>query len=151
MTRTDRRDAFLDVAAALIDDGGLAALSFDSLAEAAGVAKSLPYAYFSSTDEILLTLFDRIIGGIDERVEAVLSSGADFETLLRQSLAVWFDAARDHRRLVGALLDGRAFPGLARAVEQRDRTSHQRWHTIVGHEFRLADEVGIENKVPAIE
>jgi AcrR family transcriptional regulator len=139
MSRHDRRESFLDVAAALVDDAGIGALSFESLADAAGVAKTLPYAYFDSKDEILLTLFDRVIGSIDGQVEAVLTSGEDFEHLVRKSLDVWFAAARGHGRLVGALLDGRSFPGLAEAVERRDRASHKLWHDLVADRFGLTD------------
>lgn len=139
MSRQLRRESFLDVAAALVDDGGIGALSFESLADAAGVAKTLPYAYFDSKDEILLTLFDRVIGSIDGQVEAVLTGDHDFEVLVRRSLDVWFDAARGHGRLVGALLDGRSVPGLAEAVERRDRASHKLWHDLVADRFGLAD------------
>jgi len=142
MSREDRRASFLDVAAALIDEAGIGALTFESLADAAGVAKTLPYAYFDSNDEILLTLFDRVIGNIDGQVESVLSSDDDFETIIRLSLDVWFDAARDHGRLVGALLDGRSFPGLGAAVKRRDRASHKLWHDLVVDRFGLADREG---------
>lgn len=139
MSREDRRASFLEVAASLIDGAGVGALSFESLADAAGVAKTLPYAYFDSKDEILLTLFDQVIGGIDRQVEAVLSGDGDFDVLVRRSLDVWFDATRDHGRLVAALLDGRSLPGLAAAVERRDRASHQRWHGVVVDRFAVAD------------
>lgn len=137
MRRDDRRASFLDVAADLVDAGGVGALSFESLADAAGVAKTLPYAYFGSKEEILLTLFDRVVGGIDAQVDSVLSGDETFEVLVRRSLEVWFDAARDHGRLVGALLDARSVPGLADAVERRDRASHEQWHDVV------VDRVGL--------
>ncbi len=139
MSRDDRRTAFLDVAADLVDRAGAGALSFESLAGAAGVAKTLPYAYFDSKDEILLTLFERVIGGIDAQVDAVLSGDEPFDLLVRRSLEVWFDAARDHGRLVAALLDARAVPGLADAVDRRDRASHKRWHDVVVDRLGLVD------------
>ena len=73
MSREDRRSFLLETAAALVEQGGAGALTFEAVADAAGVTKSLPYAYFESKDEILLILFDRVIGGLDAEVEAVLS------------------------------------------------------------------------------
>ena len=139
MSREARRAFLLDTAADLVDRDGAGALTFEAMAEAAGVAKTLPYAYFSSRDEVLLTLFDRVIGGIDAEVEAVLQSDAPFEAVVRTSLAIWFDAARDHPRLVGALLDARSVPGLATAIRRRDRASQKRWHDLVAERFGLGD------------
>ena len=139
MNRDDRRAAFLDVAATIVDGAGVGALSFESLAESAGVAKTLPYAYFGSRDEILLTLFDRVVGGIDAEVDAVLSGDEPFDVLVRRSLEVWFDAVRDHGRLVGALLGARSVSGLADAIDRRDRASHKRWHDVVVDRVGLSD------------
>lgn len=131
MTRAARRDALLDAAAGLVADGGVASLRFDALAHAAGVAPSLPYAYFEDVDEILLTLFDRVIGELDDRVAELAAGDDDLPTLLADALAVWFDAVRDHGRLVGALLDGAATPALAAAVRRRDLASHKRWREVL--------------------
>jgi len=139
MTREARRASLLDAAAALIDEAGAGALTFDTMAAAAGVATSLPYAYFSSRDEVLVTLFDLVIGGLDEQVKAALERDDDFETVVRRSLDVWFDAARDHGRLVGALLDAGAVPGLAAAVRRRDQGSHDLWRDLVASRFSLGD------------
>lgn len=140
MSREDRRAAFLDVAAGLVEEGGVAAVSFEAVAVAAGVAKTLPYAYFESVDDILVTVFDRVVGEIDAAIEAIL--GADdepFGAVVEQALGVWFDAVRDHGRLVAALLGGRAHPGLASAIDRRDRASHKQWHDLVVARFGVAD------------
>lgn len=139
MTREARRAWLLDAAAVLVDEAGAGALTFEAIAKAAGVAASLPYAYFTSRDEVLVLLFDRVIGGLDEMVEAVLVGEEDFETVVRRSLEVWFDAARDHGRLVGALLDGGAVPGLATAVRRRDQASHDLWRGLAASRFSLGD------------
>lgn len=139
MTREDRREFLLDAAAALVDREGAGALTFERVADAAGVAKTLPYAYFDSSDEILLTLFDRIIGNLDEQVKGVLASGDDFDVVLVRALDVWFDAAGSHGRLVGALLDTRSVPGVAAALRRRDRASHRLWHDVVVERLGLGD------------
>ena len=139
MTREARRAALLDVAASLVESGGATALTFESLAEAAGVSTPLPYAYFASRDEVLVELFERVIGDLDERVEAVVGSGAPFDELVRAALEVWFDAVRDHGALVGALLDARSVPGLAASIRRRDRASQKLWHDLVVERFGLDD------------
>lgn len=139
MSREARRAALLDAAAAIVDASGAGALSFELLAQEAGVAKTLPYAYFESRDEILVTLFDRVIGELDARVAEVVQGGGDFAEVVRGSLDVWFDAVNDHGRLVGALLDGRGVPGLAASIRRRDRASHKLWHDLVVEVFDLAD------------
>lgn len=136
----DRRHAFLlDTAARLVDREGVEGLTFERLAEAAGVTKTLPYAYFESRGEILVTLFDRVIGGIDGRIESLLQGDGSFDEIVRASLEVWFAAVRDHGRLVSALLDGASVPGLAEAVRRRDRASHKQWHDLVAERFDLGD------------
>ncbi|HVF31835.1 MAG TPA: TetR/AcrR family transcriptional regulator [Acidimicrobiales bacterium] len=139
MSRESRRTSLLESAAALVEQGGVGAVTFEAVAEAAGVAKTLPYAYFESREEILLALFDRVIGGIDADVASVLGQEQAFEEVVRQSLDVWFDAVRDHGRLVGGLLDGRSEGGLAAAIRRRDRRSHKLWHDLVADRFQLTD------------
>lgn len=140
MRREDRRASFLDAAAALVEEGGAGALTLDALAARAGVAPSLPYAYFDSKEELLLLLFAQVVGGLDEQVEAVLAdAAAGFDELVRRSLDVWFVAAQDHGRLVGALLGGASVPALRAAVTRRDEASHQRWHDVATQRLDLQD------------
>jgi AcrR family transcriptional regulator len=139
MTRPQRREALLDVAAQLINERGITDLSFEAMADAAGVAKTLPYAYFESKDEVLLTLFERVIGGVDDRVKAIVDSGEDLESVIRRSLDVWFEAVRTHGRQLEGLLDGRAVAGLADAVRARDLASHKLWHDVVVEHLGLVD------------
>jgi AcrR family transcriptional regulator len=139
MSREGRRAFLVDTAAELVDREGAGALTFEALAEAAGVTKTLPYAYFESRDEVLLILFERVIGALDAEIEGVLQREASFEDTVRASLGIWFDAVRDHGRLVGALLDARSVPGLAVAIRRRDRASHKRWHDLVVERFEVHD------------
>lgn len=140
MSREARREAFLGAAAAIVEEGGVAALSFEAVAVAAGVAKTLPYAYFESVDEMLLTVFERVVGSIDATIESVLAADEEpFGVVVERALGVWLDAVRDHGPLVGALLDGRSHPGLAAAIARRDRASHKRWHDLVVDRFGLGD------------
>jgi AcrR family transcriptional regulator len=139
MSREARRARFLDAAAEVVEAGGVGALSFESIATVAGVAKTLPYAYFDSVDELLVTLFERVVGAVDARIESVLAGDDDFGVVVGRALETWFDAVRDHGPLVAALLGGQAHPGLAQAIRRRDRASHKRWHDLVVDRFALDD------------
>ena len=142
MRREEREAALLETAAAIIERDGVAALSFDALATEAGVAASLPYAYFARVDDVLIALFDRVIGGLDRAVAEVADADGPLEEVLAGGLDVWFDAARDHGRLVGALLDGAAVPGLAAAVRRRDAASQRLWESVLARHV-AASEVDI--------
>jgi AcrR family transcriptional regulator len=139
MSRAARRADLLRTAAALVNERGIGALTIEALAEAAGVAKTLPYAYFDSKDDVLLALFDDVIGDIDHRIADAVATGGEFETIIRRSLDIWFEAVRSDGRLLEGLLDGRAFDGLAVAIRARDRTSHKLWHDVVVEHLDLID------------
>jgi AcrR family transcriptional regulator len=139
MTRPKRREALLEAACTVVADGGVGACSFEAIADAAGVAKTLPYAYFESVDEVLLSLFDHVIGELDTEIEQVVATQASFEELLRRSLDVWFDAVRTRGALIAALLDGRAHLGLADRIRQRDKRSNKLWHDVVAAHLGLGD------------
>jgi AcrR family transcriptional regulator len=139
MTRPQRREALLEAATALVAAGGLAACTMEAVADAAGVAKTLPYAYFATRDDLLLVLFERVVGAVDEQVVAVVNEGGDLEQIVRGALDAWFDAVRSEGRLLEALLDGGAVPGLADAVRRRDRASHKLWHDVGIEHLGLRD------------
>ena len=139
MSREQRHANLLETAAAIVAQEGAGSLSFESLASAAGVAKSLPYAYFASPEEVLLALFDDVIGAVDAEIAGVVRAGGAFDAVLRSALDVWLDAARDHGRLLGALLDGRGVPGLQAAIARRDRASLQLWRGVVVDRFEVDD------------
>ena len=52
----ERRDRFLDVAAEILIEGGLRALTMERLAERSGVSKGLGYAYFTDVEDVALAL-----------------------------------------------------------------------------------------------
>ena len=54
----ERQSSILDHAAEIVAAEGLAAVTMDRVAKAAGVSKSLVYVYFPSTTELLQNLFD---------------------------------------------------------------------------------------------
>jgi len=139
MTRPERRRALLDAAAELLGRDGASSVTFEAMAAALGVAKTLPYAYFPSTDEVLAALFDETIGPIDAAIVEVVAAGDVLEPTMRAAIDVWFDAIRKEGPIVGALLGGGAVPVLADRIRRRDARSHALWHDVAVARLGIAD------------
>ncbi len=69
MSREARHASLLEAAAELLiadrTDSEQATLTFEAIAEQAGVSPTLPYKYFHSVDEIANELYQRIVVAID--------------------------------------------------------------------------------------
>ncbi|PBC92793.1 transcriptional regulator, TetR family [Streptomyces sp. OV198] len=89
--RRSVRDTVLDVAAELVSEQGLRAVTMSQIAERAGIGRATLYKYFPDVEAILLAWHDRQItahlaqlaevrdqadGGADEQLEAVLTAYA---------------------------------------------------------------------------
>lgn len=61
-----RRAQLVDVAFRLLDDRGAATLSVDDVADAAGVSRSLVYAYFGDRDSLVAEVYLRVLERLDE-------------------------------------------------------------------------------------
>lgn len=64
-----RRDELLDIAQRLIADVGYEAMSVESVTQTAGVAKGTFYHYFSSKEDMLGQLLDRLMDGLFASLE----------------------------------------------------------------------------------
>jgi AcrR family transcriptional regulator len=63
-----RRAQLIDTAIAQLDTQGLAALGVDDVADAAGVSRSLVYAYFGDRDGLAAEVYVRILGRLDDHL-----------------------------------------------------------------------------------
>jgi AcrR family transcriptional regulator len=104
MTREARREHFLDVAADLITERGVEAVTMEGVAAAAGVSKGLGYAYFDNRGELLVALFQRELAVYQQRTRERLAVAADFEERLRTVVGGWFDMVAERGQLLGTLL-----------------------------------------------
>jgi AcrR family transcriptional regulator len=121
LTRHARREHLLDVAAELITDAGLDAVTMEGVAARAGVSKGLGYAYFANRDELLVALFDREMASLDQRVFDAMVDETSFEARMRGLLGVVFDITAERGLLMGALLQARLSDG---PLERRRRERH---------------------------
>jgi AcrR family transcriptional regulator len=115
LTRDERREHLLDVAAALITASGFEAVTMEGVASQAGVSKGLGYVYFANRDELLGALFDREMRAMDDRVleadEEVRVGNGTFEDRLRAIIRAGLDVVATRGVLIGALLRGKATDG----------------------------------------
>jgi AcrR family transcriptional regulator len=63
-----RRTQLIDTAVGLLDAQGLGALGVDDVADAAGVSRSLVYAYFGDRDGLAAEVYVHILGRLDEHL-----------------------------------------------------------------------------------
>ena len=139
MAPDDRRTALLDAAVRVIQHRVLADLSFEAVAEEAGVSKTLPYRYFDSPAEIAVAIFELVIGGIDETTDEVIRSSLSFDDKVRITLHRWSDAIESGGQLVHRILDSKAVAALQPLIEERDRHSVAIWADALATEFSLRE------------
>lgn len=137
MAPDDRRAALLDAAVRVIQHRVLADLSFEAVAEEAGVSKALPYRYFDSPAEIAVEIFELVIGSVDDTIEQVIGSALGFDDKVRITLHLWSDAVESGGQLVHRILDSKAVAALQPLIEERDRHSVEIWADAVASEFAL--------------
>jgi TetR/AcrR family transcriptional regulator, ethionamide resistance regulator len=103
-----REEAILLGAERLMLDRSFASLSIEELASSAGLSRSAFYFYFSSKDDVLLALLDRVIREADERV-AVLPSDftSDPAGAWRRTIGTFVEVFSSHRSVAVATLEAR--------------------------------------------
>jgi AcrR family transcriptional regulator len=74
-TRPDtRRQELVDAALTMFAQRGVAATSVDDIVKAAGVAKGTFYLYFSTKDDAVTAVAERLVIGVGERIEALANT-----------------------------------------------------------------------------
>lgn len=90
-TRNERAQALLDAAEAMLEQGGVEALSARAVAERAGVNKGLVFYYWGSTTG----LFEQVLERYYERHKAALAAAFAVEGTLRERVHHVVDAYLD--------------------------------------------------------
>jgi AcrR family transcriptional regulator len=142
MTRAQRREHFLDVAAALVVDSGLESVTMERVASHAGVSKALGYAYFDNSDELLAALFDREMASYDRAIATAMTGASTFEEKMRGAVVAMFDMIAERGHLFGTLLNGESPDGSSLGDRQRSRKTVAR-SFIAG---LITDEFGLPPK-----
>ena len=138
MSREARRASLLDAAADLLRGADPVPLSFEAIAEAAGVSATLPYKYFDSVDEIASELYAHLIGPIDDQASSIAQDPErGFDDKLRATMHLWCDVLRRDGVLLFRLSDDVAHPSLRRAIDKRREGSVELWAAVIEAECSI--------------
>lgn len=128
VTRSDRREQLLDLAADLVRVGGLDAVRMESLAAAAAVNKTIVYRVFANRTAVLLALFDREVERLGARIEDASRRATSLEDWVQRSVTIWFDTVESGGRLLDHILDtGPGDPELDSRRREWSRGAARRW------------------------
>lgn len=141
-----RRDQYLQVAADIVIDQGVDAVTMDAVAAGVGVNKALLYRQFSNRGDLLLVLWEQETSELDRRVLEAVDAVETFEEKLRAWVHVWFGYMGRRGRLLFRLMDARAVAAGTVGQRQRerqrsiDRVYGAWWADVAG----LSDETGTD-------
>ena len=124
-----RRAQLIDTALALLDSQGLAALGVDDVADAAGVSRSLVYAYFGDRDGLAAEVYVRTLGQLDEHLGIDLPVD---EAAIRRIVAGCMAFAEANRAAWQLLVSdpSRQHPVVRQARTERAVRISARWHEV---------------------
>jgi AcrR family transcriptional regulator len=137
-----RREALLDIARALVEEGGLANVTMATVAERAEVTRTLVYKHFANRDAILGALYQREAAALDGALRRQVAAAPDgFEPKLR-AFAVAVAHAADTRAQFFVPL--RPF---GRTADQRQ--TQRSWDSRTSTYFATlaAEEFGLDRKL----
>ena len=141
LPREQRREQFLDVAARLITESGVDAVTMEGVAAAAGVSKGLGYAYFANRGELLLALLNRETRLLAERSAEGIAAATDYEGRIRAGLRAWMDGIADRGVLLDALLrETQEHEGFNERRDRYNRRLEEYWADMAVDEFGVPRE-----------
>jgi AcrR family transcriptional regulator len=106
MSGDDRERAILHTAERLLEERSLNEISVDDLARGAGISRPTFYFYFSSKDDVVLTLIDRMVSeAASVRDEALRRQPLDPVASWRESTEIFYGIFGAHRAVIRAAAD----------------------------------------------
>lgn len=129
---TPTRDRLLQAAMEVFAARGYHGTAVDDIVAASSTSKGAFYHYFSSKQDVFLTLMDALGGAIEAGVEIAITGGAGGLRKVEGALAVVLETAEAHRDLVKILLVEAV--GLGPDLERKRLEIHRRFAEIIkGH------------------
>ncbi len=129
-----RRALILDHTAVIVAREGVAQLSIEHIGKAAGVSKSLVYAYFPNLTELLRALYQREMKQIRRLQSDAAASAVTFEDLVRSITHVYLSYMNERGQLIERL---QAEPSVSEAHDpteySRDRAVDYLAEIVVRH------------------
>jgi len=113
----EREQAILQTAERLLEERSFGEISVDDLARGAGISRPTFYFYFSSKDDVILTLIDRMVKEAAlARDEALRRLAADPVAGWRETIEIFYATFGAHRAVIRAAADLGATNVEARAL-----------------------------------
>jgi len=113
----EREQAILQTAERLLEERSFGEISVDDLARGAGISRPTFYFYFSSKDDVILTLIDRMVKEAAlARDEALRRLAADPVAGWRETIEIFYATFGAHRAAIRAAADLGATNVEARAL-----------------------------------
>lgn len=104
LSRDERREQLLDTAGTMVVQDGVESLTMEGVAAKAGVSKALPYKFFANREDLLLSLYDREVDEVGERLDVATVGVEPFEERLRATITAWLEHLNDRGLLLGILM-----------------------------------------------
>jgi len=102
--RGQTRDTLVRVAADLLEEGGLEAVTLREVGRRAGVSRAAPYRHFDSKDALLRAMYRRDAGSVARQLRAATDAASDpvsaLEAWIDGYLGVFFDPRKAQRSAV---------------------------------------------------
>lgn len=141
MSRAARREELISATARLLGRRDAGVLTFEAVADEAGVSKTLPYKYFESPDDIAAALYERVVvDGVDRQTAELVAGDSTFDEKIAGGFNLWCDVIKTNGHLLLALVDGRSIPSLRPRVDARRLEAARLWASLIADEFDLDDD-----------
>jgi AcrR family transcriptional regulator len=126
LSREERREHFLDVAADLIVEKGIDSVTMESVAAAAGVSKGLGYAYFDDRGDLFMEVLNRETHLMERRIGRAVAEADSFEDKMRAGTKAWFDTVSERGTLFSTLMSTSQIRGKR---EKERKANARRWES----------------------
>lgn len=144
MSRDDRRAQLIDVAARLVVERGVDAVTMEAVGEAAGASKTIGYQYFENLHELLLAVLQRELDALNDYAAPRLREAQGFDDIVRAGVGAWFDLVERRGALIVALTQAGPLQGELE-VRRRDflRNAETLYGRIIAAQFGIDDDVAM--------
>ena len=145
MSAADRREALLDAALDVLSSEGEPAVTIGSVAERAGVTRTLVYKHFDNRDDLLIELNRRETRRVDrELIALVESTEGGFESKMRALVRGLLDSVEHWGTVFVPLRDTAAGHVRRREGRSRNRRTLDYFTALAVTDYGLSDEVARE-------
>lgn len=140
LRRTERHDALVEAAAALVGEGDVESVSMEAVAARAGVSRPLVYKHFANRNELLAAIYRREASTLDAEIVRAVQAAEGFEDIIRTFIrAVLAGAASRGTTFARLRRAGARDASLRHEQHDRDRRTVRYFAQLAMTEFKLTE------------